>query len=71
MADDTFDFQSTLDSFTRGTLSLINSRNQIRSALDTKDSAPAGTRTDAPTSSGTNTLLLVIAGFVVFKVLAK
>lgn len=70
-----FSFDSALDSFTKSTLSLVNSRNQIRDALATGEQSPTATATrqDAAVSGGNggvNVLLLALVVFAVYK-LAK
>lgn len=67
-------FQEILDGFTTGTLSLINSRNQIQQALDGgTGSGMTNTRTDPPasTTGGIHPVILVLGAVVLFKALAK
>lgn len=64
-------FMDTLNAFTAGTISVINSATQIKDAYNTGQSGPVDTRTDGPVkSNGTqNILLLGLVIFVVVKVL--
>lgn len=69
MAEETFDFNSTLNAFTAGTLSLISSKNQIKAALSGESvttQAQAQAQAQQTQSYGLVNLLLI--GVVVYVV---
>lgn len=67
------DFDDYLKAFTDGTLSLVNSKNQISAALNnTNANTPQDTRQDKPVSTAPIPMwLLLLGGFVVYKLATK
>lgn len=71
MGNENFDFNSTLNAFTAGTLSLISSRNQIKSALageSVTQQAQAQAQAQAQSNGLVNLLLIGVVIYVVVQV---
>lgn len=68
MAEETFDFNSTLNAFTAGTLSLISSKNQIKAALSGESVTTQAQAQQTQSNGLVNLLLIGVVVYVVVQV---